>query len=370
MRRSSRTLFATLLFAPALLGSASQDTRELPGKPGVSPGPPGRAPGEKFRVELLWMDEPYAYPAGNYGRRLDFGGVERFYEVHVPPGYVAGRPTPVVFALHGGGGTAGPTRFISQIEPVSDTNGFLVVYPAGTRTKRFLRDLILVWNVGFTFKYPWVNESDDVGFISTIIDDLERYFAVDRRRVYVTGLSNGGAMSYRLAAELSDRIAAVAPLAGQLAYGQLDWKPPSRSVPIMHFHGLLDPFNRWEGNVAKDSLFEDAVLHPVPEVLSSWAQLYGCDGELAEDEARGAATRLSYRGCPEGIEVVLWKVANGGHTWPGGRVTQAERTGKILGIQVVEQGVGPVSDDIYAAELIWEFFERHALPESAGGETP
>ncbi|MAF66340.1 MAG: hypothetical protein CMJ84_11875 [Planctomycetes bacterium] len=329
---------------------------------GRSPGPGGLLPRRDYRVSLKWIADPG--PAGetsstqrgpgNYGRKLSLGGKERYYEVHVPPGYVPGKPAPLVLVLHGGGGFATLMRHITGLDEVSDAEGFLVLYAAGTHTDH--TDRLLFWNTGHPTKDPRQGKVDDVAYFRAALDDVARFFSVDPRRVHATGISNGGQMCYRLAAELSDRIASVAPVAGQAAADEFSGKP-ARPVPVMHFHGLHDEFAPYAGGVlgggsqrGSKSVFEPYPFKPVPEVIRSWAELNGCTGEPVERRF-GKGVRKEFSGGEGGGDVVLWTLEDGGHTWPGGEVTRAEK----------RSGTGDVSKAVKASKAMWRFFATHPM---------
>ena len=124
----------------------------------------------------------------------------------------------------------------SGLSEKSDRSGFVVVYPNGTGTT----SLFLYWDAGGVRGRP----SDDVGYVAKLLDDLATVVNVDSRRVYATGMSNGAMMCYRLASELSDRIAAIAPVAGTMA---IETCRPGRPVPVLHFHGTKDGLVLFDG---------------------------------------------------------------------------------------------------------------------------
>jgi polyhydroxybutyrate depolymerase len=143
---------------------------------------------------------------------LTYDGLERTYILHVPPSYNERHPVPLVISLHGGGGNAGHQRRVSDFNRLADEKGFIVVYPNGTGQRQ---DAILTWNGGACCGYAMTNNVDDVGFIRALIAELSNAYAIDPKRIYVTGISNGGIMAYRLACEASDVIAAIAPWRGR-----------------------------------------------------------------------------------------------------------------------------------------------------------
>jgi polyhydroxybutyrate depolymerase len=272
---------------------------------------------------------------------LNFGGRDRFAVVHVPASYEPGKPTPAVLVFHGGGGFPDAVRFQSRMDEVSDRHGFIAVYPAGTG---IMRNAMLSFNAGTCCGYAMTNKVDDVGFTAALLDELAKRYSVDPDRVYAAGLSNGGMLVYRLACELSDRIAAIGPVATTLT---LDNCRPTRPVSVIHFHGLKDRNIPYRGGKGAKSLSQ-IDCRGTQETIDLWVRLNGCPTTPTET-TRGAATRLAYGPGRDGAEVVLWRIADGGHTWPGGEISRLEGL----------YGLGKVNRDIVASELMWEFFQRH-----------
>lgn len=286
---------------------------------------------------------------GDFRRTVASGGLERNYLVHVPPKYDGRKLTPVVLVLHGGGSNAAMTVRYTGLNDKADTAGFIAVYPNGTgRVER-----ALTWNAGNCCGYAQRHQIDDVAFVSALLDDLEKVARVDRRRIFATGISNGGMMSYRLAAELSDRIAAIAPVAGTLGTENVK---PKRPVSVLHFHGTDDKFLPFAGGRGAKSLTQTN-FHPVEQTLATWVKNNGCPvlpqtskvPHVAKDELR--VTRRDYGPGRNGSEVVLYLIEGGGHTWPGRQ--------PLIEIEFL----GPSTGDISANDLMWSFFEKHPLPE-------
>ena len=280
---------------------------------------------------------------GDHERRLKFGGRERYYELHVPPGYRKGTPAPVVLVFHGGGGHPAVMRQQTRLDAVADKNDFITVYPAGTGT--FERRM-LTFNTGTCC--GWANEHkiDDVGFTRAILDDVGSFLSVDSKRVYATGISNGAIMSYTLACAMSDRIAAIAAIAGAMQVATCE---PKRPVSVIEFHGALDNNIRLDGGVGSKSATK-IDFPPTAKMLEFWIRRNGCPPEPRVVK-KGGATARYYGPCQDGSEVVFWVLENGGHSWPGGVQTGFE---KMLNL-------GPVSNDISASEELWEFFKRHPM---------
>ncbi len=296
-----------------------------------------------LRADETPLVAPRLLVPGNHHRVLEIDGVSRQYLVHVPPGYRFATPrVPLVLALHGAGMNGPMMVGFCGLNETADREGFLVAYPSGTGIGPFL-----TWNAGTFFEGRRNDRTDDVKFLSRVIDDLSSIAGVDPHRVYATGMSNGGMMCYRLAAELSDRIAAIAPVAGTVAIAE---SRPERPVPVIHFHGSRDnivPFanrNRLERNVTR---FRD-----VDESVRLWVRLNGCDETPARD-------RLSKEGDPltvmrsihangrDGSEVVLVVIEGGGHTWPGRKPPVSF--------------IGKSTTTFSANDLLWEFFQKHPL---------
>ncbi len=240
---------------------------------------------------------------GDHSRSLMMGEQQRTYLVHVPKGYNPKKPAPVVLALHGLGMTGSMMDWLSGLNKTSDEEGFIVVYPSG---------LALMWNAGGLFNGKTAKGPDDVAFIGKLLDDLSTVVTVNEKRVFACGMSNGAMMCYRLAAELSDRIAAIAPVAGTIA---IDESRPKRPVPVIHFHGTKDtlvPFEK-KGKIR---------LKGVEDSIQTWVKLNGCDEKaktevISKDGDEMKVTRKTYGEGRDGAEVVLIVIEDGGHTWPG-----------------------------------------------------
>lgn len=296
---------------------------------------------------------PAQLPPGDYALALAHAGVPREYLLHVPVGYNATKPTPLVLVFHGTFGNANNIAQKSGLSELADREGFLVVYPEAAGIQ---------WNDGRedSASKPPV---DDVGFVSALIDHLSGMVAnVDPRRVYATGLSSGGMLSYRLGIELSDKIAAIAPVAGILDESVAG--PPSSAVAVVAFHGTEDQTVDYDGRsgpVEGEGALNREIVggpHPsVPETIGRWVGFNGCSQtptiEALPDLNPADGTRvdrLDYAPCRGGADVVLYRIDGGGHAWPGDR-------GGLSGNGFTSNGT--VSYDISASEVMWDFFERH-----------
>jgi polyhydroxybutyrate depolymerase len=186
-----------------------------------------------------------------------------------------------------------------------------------------------------------------MAFIGKALDDLGTIVNVDAERIYACGMSNGAIMCYRLAAELSDRIAAIAPVAGTIAIQEGN---PKRPVPVLHFHGTKDQLVPFE--MAKGKTPKFMKLKFVADSIQTWVKLDGCDEEpkitvLSKDDDEMKVTRKNYGGGKDGAEVVLVVIEGGVHTWPAQQPPVAF--------------IGKSALNISANDLIWEFFRKHPM---------
>ncbi len=279
---------------------------------------------------------------GDHNRTVAVGELTRSYTVHVPRGHDPKKPTPVVLVFHGAGSNARQTIRLTGLSDKADAAGFLAVYPEGTG--RFA-----TWNAGNCCGNARRNAVDDVAFVRAILDELAGVANVDAKRVFATGISNGAMLSYRLASELSDRIAAIAPVSGTMGSETCD---PKRPVSVMHFHGTADDFVPYDGGRAEKSLPTIRFLS-VDHSIRAWVKADNCPDkpvvvELPNRAADGIlVTRSTYGPGDDGAEVILYAIKGGGHTWPGHELP--------FGF------LGKATKDISATDLMWDFFEKHPL---------
>jgi len=282
--------------------------------------------------------------SGDHSRTVEVKGVRRSYLVHVPPRYDPATATPVVLAFHGGAANADSMVVFSGLNEKADRAGFVVVYPAGSgRLHR-----LLTFNAGNCCGHAAAENVDDVAFTRALLDDLAEVVNVDQRRVFATGMSNGAMMSYRLASELSDRIAAIAPVSGPMGTKECH---PGRPVPVMHFHGDADEFAPFSGGIGRGPSGTD--FYSVQHSIDAWVEANGCDAtptvtRLADRQNDGTTVRqVRYGSGKAGAEVVLVVVEGGGHTWPG-------KDPRI-------RSLGVSTRNISANDMMWEFFQQHPM---------
>lgn len=253
--------------------------------------------------------EPIPGP-GDYLRYLNVDFFNRSYRVHVPPGVDVAVPSPVIMVLHGYPWV--DMALVTDMNHVADSLDFIAVYPNGRSN--------LEWVHGCATCSPnAVAGVDDVSYFRGLLDNLAGGLAVDEDRVYVTGFSNGGMMTYRLACDLADRLAAVAPVGA----GMWDWHvancSPSRALPILMINGTEDPSFPWEG-VELDLPYANVRQVPVVEHVDFWASENGCDAmevvEDLEDRYDDGTEAEVWRFLDCRAETRFYRIVGGGHTWP------------------------------------------------------
>ena len=284
-------------------------------------------------------------------RSIIFAGLERTYHIHIPipASYDKANPIPLLIVLHGGGGTGEGMVKLTQegFNRLSYKEGFIVVYPDGIEKH---------WNDGReNMSYRAYREKiDDVGFISALIDHLAKEYNIDIKRVYVTGISNGAIMSFRLGCELSEKIAAIALVAGSMPENMHSQCSPSTSLSVLIISNTSDPLVPWGGGEIRLGLRRFGKVLSVPETVKFWSTHNQCSSppnifwEPDRDPKDGTRVRKElYNQCREGTQVVLYVIEGGGHTWPGGHQ------------YLPEWIIGKTSRDMDANEVIWDFFKRH-----------
>jgi len=251
-----------------------------------------------------------------------------------------GVAVPLVIALHGGGGNA-QTMVPRWIE-TAQREGFAVAFPQGVgRTPN-----AGTWNAGGCCGFAMTSGSDDVAFIAAIIDDVARTRRIDPARIYVTGLSNGGMMSHRIGIALAPRIAAIAVVSGAM-FG--DEPVPLVPLPVLIMHGVRDDIVPFNGGQSPMQLVARSQSRPFREAnyaVDFWRKADGCD-PTPSNTVNGDVTVETYAGCASSSEVVFYRLASAGHTWPGPVVPEA-------GLERARY------DEIDATEIIWRFFSAHS----------
>lgn len=289
----------------------------------------------KFFITTLLLICAYCFTLSQQtiAGMITHAGLERQYILYVPDSYSPETPAPLVLNFHGYGSNAVEQMFYGDFRPIADTAGFLIVHPQGTLD--FLGGTH--WNVG------WGTSSvNDVGFTTALIDALSAMYAIDPERIYSTGMSNGGFFSFKLACELSDRIAAIASVTGSMNSNQAATCNPAHPMPVMVIHGTADGTVQYDGNF---------LFASIASVLAYWVGFNGCDAtpvvaQIPDTDPNDGCTaeHQVYPNGALGAEVEHYKIFNGGHTWPGSAFV-----------------IGVTNQDMDASKEIWRFFSKYDI---------
>ena len=261
-------------------------------------------------------------------------GIQRDYILYIPELYDGSSAVPLVLNFHGYGSNANEQMFYGDFRDIADTEGFLLVHPEGTT---FIGNQF--WNVGF----PGISSTiDDVGFTEALIDELATLYTINLDRVYATGMSNGGFMSFLLACQLSEKIAAVASVTGSMTQDTFNECNAQLPTPVLQIHGTEDDVVLYNGNT---------LSIPIADVISYWVDYNNCETTPSTttlpdlDVSDGSTVEHSvYENSDNGITTEHMKVIGGGHTWPGSVLNTAG-----------------TNQDIDASMEIWLFFSRYDI---------
>ncbi|MEP6675649.1 MAG: PHB depolymerase family esterase [Ferruginibacter sp.] len=288
-----------------------------------------------------------AFAQQNIEGRFNLNNVTREYMLHLPTDYSASKQLPLVMIFHGGGGNAKQMQRYMKMDAIADRESFITVYPQGINKQ---------WNDGREFKAS-ISENDDVQFISQLLDSLKLYYAVDMKKVFATGISNGGFFSIYLSYKLSDRFLAVAPVCASIPQRIDDEFRPAVPVSFLLINGTKDPLvpynggevgNKLTGNRGGCTSTEKTIKKYLAiDGITSAAVTENIPDENKTDNC--TAVKYTYRNESNGTNVTLIKIINGGHALPGG----SQYLPKII--------IGKVCKDFDANEIIWEFFKDRPL---------
>jgi len=283
-------------------------------------------------------------------RTILSNGLERTYRIHIPTSLTENISPALLFVLHGGGGTGEGmerTLTLGGFNTLADQDNFIVVYPDGIEKN---------WNDGRKNVTDPAHQQniDDVGFFNALIDNLTMEFNIDPDRIFFTGISNGAMMSYRVAFEIPEKVAAIAPVAGAIPIDLLYYNISDEPISVCVISGTHDPLVPWEGGIVGTPRNPRGTVISVPESVLFWVTHNNCsplpNSTLLPDTDPTDHTWVQqdiYSQGTDNTEVILYKVYNGGHTWPDGYQYLPE----IL--------VGRTSHDINANNVIWDFFSSH-----------
>jgi polyhydroxybutyrate depolymerase len=257
---------------------------------------------------------------------IQFKGILRTYLVHVPPTYAKTMPLPLVLVLHGATQSPESAERMSGMSLKADEENFITVYPRGTGS-------LPTWNSGNCCGYALRNQIDDIGFLRALIAKLERDYAIDSKRIFVTGISNGAMMSYRAACEMADVIAAVAPVEGALNISCR----PTAPISVVVFNGTADRLVPYDGASSRYHVAGTRVDASTKDSVAFWIKHDGCNPTSQNKKTEPLITDV-YESCEKGTSVTLYTIEGGRHSWPG---------------------ISFSGSSVPATELIWSFFAAH-----------
>lgn len=304
---------------------------------------------------IMWVfllqaqSETVRFEPGQYEKDLIHDGIRRTYILHIPPQYDPQKAFPLVLLFHGGGGNAKQALDNYGFVEKANREGFVLVAPNGTGR---LKNRMLTWNVGFGFGYAMSNNIDDIGFTRKLIKELEENLRIDPKRIFATGISNGGILCHFLAAKLPDRIAVIAPvvatIGGKRSLDEQYILPsePKEAVSVIAFNGLLDEHIPYSGGLQKKSFEKPVWVKPAEEMHSFWVKVNQCTSiPQIEVNKHDEYKKITYDQGINDSEVVQYLIFNQGHTWPGGKKPRMR--------------ADTPSKTVNATDLMWEFFKKH-----------
>jgi len=282
------------------------------------------------------------------GKRRFFN-VRLPYKINLPSSYDSSNSYPLVFVFHGGGGNANNIEDTTNFTKKAEEERFIVVYPYGTG---ILNKFLLTWNCGFCCGYALRNNIDDVGFIRSLYEHISNEYSINPNMVYATGISNGGIMTYRVGAELSDIFAAIAPVAAQIG-GQATiddelWQipQPDNPVSVIAFNGMNDTRVPYDGGRPLEGNAHVYSWMSTNESISFWVEHNQCNTTPEQNISESGNIIIdTYSEGMNNTEVKLVTIVDGTHSWPGGKKGW--------------QGGPEPTQEISATDMIWDFFKEH-----------
>jgi polyhydroxybutyrate depolymerase len=298
------------------------------------------------QASLPAIPEP---PAGTYRVSTDttYNMSNRTFLVHVPPEYHPKTPLPLVVVVHGAFSTGSQTEIETGFSTLADSEHFLVAYPEGIG----IFGLFQHWNAGHCCGKAADDQVDDVGFIAEVIRTVRRKLAVDPNRIYLAGMSNGGMLTYRFAAERTGDLAAAAVVSGAIGSSveneARSWQiqQPGKALPIIGFHGLADEAVPAGGGISPRKQGNRSYL-PVADALDYWRTADGCGTSPAVTTSNNpSVNHLTWENCRDGSSIEFFLLAGWGHQWPAPYFTdRLEPDNPLKGFD--------------ATRLIWTFFSK------------
>jgi len=283
-----------------------------------------------------------AVSIGSTTLTLNVDNYKRTVIVHIPSGYKSKTKVPLVLNMHGSGATALDQELFTGMDATADRADFIVAYPQG----------LIPDGSGFDWNVPGVpliggkavpkNAANDVEFLTDLVTALGNRYCIDTNRVYATGFSGGARMASQLACDASNIFAAVAPVSGLRHPSPC---PETRDVPIISFHGTVDPVDPYKGHG------QAYWVYSVPQAAQFWGLQEACSKKPLTSDPENDVTLTKYQGCRGNSVVELYSINGEGHEWPGGPLLPT----------AITRALGPQSNAINANQTIWAFFKAHPL---------
>lgn len=294
-----------------------------------------------FAACLLWFTALTAF-AQQKKEQITVDGLQRTFVTYIPLNVNAAQKLPILISLHGRFGNGGQMMHFADFRPLAEKDKFIIICPDGIDRS---------WNAGLNTP-AHKKGVDDVKFIDQLITYALNTYHGDAKRVYVTGMSNGGFLASRLACEMPGRIAAIAAVGASMDEN-MDYLP-TKPVPVMYIQGTGDPLVPFDGVAKRNSARR--LIYSHAGILKLWVDADACDEKpvitnLPDNAGDGTSIIKEEYTNKTGVRVIGYTITNGGHTWPGG--TQYLPKGMI----------GPVSHNLNACEVIWDFFKGYKVED-------
>ena len=284
--------------------------------------------------------------AQNIDRIIAVNGLQRHYIIHLPPLFNSLKKLPIIFALHGGGGTAKGAVPFYNLEPLADKNNFIIVYPDAVNK---------AWSIpGMASRVKGLDTTaNDLHFINTLLDTMIANYKADPAKVFCTGISRGAMFSYYLADAMNSRITAIAAVCGGISKTQSKTYFLKNAVPVLIINGTADPLVKYDGGYGtldkRNKGDEDADMLPTEDLVKKIVLLDNCNAvpqklSMADTDAYDGCTETEYVYDSNNVKVDFIKIENGGHTWAGG----TQYLPKFL--------IGRLCRDFSASQKVFDFF--------------
>jgi polyhydroxybutyrate depolymerase len=276
--------------------------------------------------------------------KITSGGLVRTGYMYIPASYDSSKPTPLVVGYHGGFGQGENQEKLTHMSQVADKENFVLLYPDGVNRH---------WNDGRAKAASYTTTTDDIQFTKDLLAAAEKRVNIDTKRIYATGISNGGMMTYRVAREMTSTFAAIASVSSAIPEDQKVLQDPSEPIPVLIMQSTDDPLIPFNGGAGA---FNTGMMAPTRETIDYWVKINHANStplttQLPDvDPSDGTTiTHESYAAQGAGTAPVeYYQVNGGGHTWAGGNQYARERL------------IGKTSRDVDASALIWEFFKQYS----------